>query len=45
MAAELVAMVLSSAVPIEPPTCFLVPDLPEGLTTTYEFEDRGPAPR
>ncbi|MGC5285541.1 hypothetical protein [Micromonospora sp. DT231] len=23
----------------------LVPDLPEGLTTTYEFEDRGPAPR
>ncbi|NES31687.1 hypothetical protein GCE86_03150 [Micromonospora terminaliae] len=21
----------------------LVPDLPEGLTTTYEFEDRGPA--
>ncbi|NYH43968.1 hypothetical protein HNR22_003695 [Micromonospora jinlongensis] len=22
----------------------LVPDLPEGLTTTYEFEDRGPAP-
>ncbi|MGW5561222.1 hypothetical protein ACWER9_28880 [Micromonospora sp. NPDC003944] len=23
----------------------LVPDLPEGLTTTYEFEDEGPAPR
>ncbi|MEU7608920.1 hypothetical protein [Micromonospora sp. NPDC049204] len=23
----------------------LVPDLPEGLTTTYEFEDRGPVPR
>jgi hypothetical protein len=23
----------------------LVPDLPEGLTTTYEFQDRGPAPR
>ncbi|MGC4851766.1 hypothetical protein ACLQ3F_31430 [Micromonospora sp. DT15] len=23
----------------------LVPDLPEGLTTTYEFLDRGPAPR
>ncbi|MBM0277113.1 RICIN domain-containing protein [Micromonospora tarensis] len=23
----------------------LVPDLPEGLTTTYEFEDQGPAPR
>ncbi|WP_433127795.1 RICIN domain-containing protein [Micromonospora sp. CA-240977] len=23
----------------------LVPDLPEGLTTTYEFEDSGPAPR
>ncbi|MEU8332272.1 hypothetical protein [Micromonospora sp. NPDC048839] len=23
----------------------LVPDLPEGLTTTYEFEDREPAPR
>ncbi|MFI6238179.1 hypothetical protein ACIBD9_31840 [Micromonospora sp. NPDC050784] len=23
----------------------LVPDLPEGLTTTYEFEDRGPARR
>nr|WTA67627.1 RICIN domain-containing protein [Micromonospora sp. NBC_00855] len=23
----------------------LVPDLPEGLTTTYEFEDKGPAPR
>ncbi|MEU8164460.1 hypothetical protein [Micromonospora parva] len=23
----------------------LVPDLPEGLTTTYEFEDRGPTPR
>ncbi|WP_433279948.1 hypothetical protein [Micromonospora sp. CA-244673] len=22
----------------------LVPDLPEGLTTTYKFEDRGPAP-
>ncbi|MFC0027926.1 hypothetical protein ACFFMM_00110 [Micromonospora chaiyaphumensis] len=22
----------------------LVPDLPEGLTTTYEFADRGPAP-
>ncbi|WP_327033565.1 hypothetical protein [Micromonospora ureilytica] len=23
----------------------LVPDLPEGLTTTYEFQDRGPASR